>query len=151
MLCSFNRLSQEVPEIYLVGETGHTFSVTIVFFTPKSLELHLPLEELFKSLKPVLSNYLKWWMMENCMPRFHLICIWKECYSSRPNVFQINTLLMDVTHRKREGFLNWEYMIEAEHMVLYRKRNSSRMCEWNSIFKAISKILHFGDVSNCLG
>ena len=59
----------------------------------------------------------------------HLICIWKECYSSQPNVFQINTLLIDMTYHKTVGFLNWEYMIEAEHMVLYRKRRSSRMCE----------------------
>lgn len=60
---------------------------------------------------------------------FHLISIWKECYSSWKNVFQINTLLIDVTHHKAEGFLNWECMTEAENIVLPRKRNSSSVNE----------------------
>lgn len=29
--------------------------------------------------------------------------------------------MIDVTHPKAEGFLNWEYMIEAENMVLHKK------------------------------
>lgn len=119
-------------------------------FHAKMSGAFLPLEELFNSLKPVLSNSPEWWMMESYMLGFRLICNWKECYSSWPNVFQINTTLIDVIHHKTEGFLNWEYMIETEHMVRYRKSSSSRMCEWNSIFKAISKILYFGDVSNRL-
>lgn len=53
---------------------------------------------------------------------FHLICIWKERFSSWKNVFQINTSLIDVTHPKAEGFLNWKYMIEAENMVLHKKK-----------------------------
>lgn len=43
----------------LLEKSGHKFSVTVVFCTPKCLELHLPLEEPFKSLMPVLSNYLE--------------------------------------------------------------------------------------------
>lgn len=55
--------SESPRNIFYWKETGHQFSVTIVFFTPICLQLHLPLEELFKSLKPTLptTSNDRWW------------------------------------------------------------------------------------------